>query len=301
MPSASRRSPNSRSRSRWPGAYYRVVCAEARRCSAPIRAWSARASCWRRPRPSSSAGRVSQLDVFRAQQLVAQAEGSCSTRAGGGRGRAGPAALPDRPRRRLRVRGRATTSRARRSSGSPSRRSRSRCANRLGAARGREQSPRGRAGQRAFTSNQLLPQLDVNLALTRRGTAADSFRDSFGFDDFRFATFFAVSMPERPHRLSVELQQRADRARPPPPRAHTLRKRVVDEARRAVRELERLMRALEVADQSVAVRPAGGRGGQPALSSAASRTTSTSSARRATCSRREPPRRASWRSWRWPG
>ena len=46
----------------------------------------------------------------------------------------------------------------------------------------------------SFTRNQLLPQFDVNLALTRRGTA-DSLTSSFGLDRFQFATFFAVSMP----------------------------------------------------------------------------------------------------------
>ncbi|MBN2370630.1 MAG: TolC family protein [Vicinamibacteria bacterium] len=45
-----------------------------------------------------------------------------------------------------------------------------------------------------YERNQLLPQLDLNLALTRR-EVADSFASSFGVDRFDFATFVTLSMP----------------------------------------------------------------------------------------------------------
>jgi len=90
----------------------------------------------------------------------------------------------------------------------------------------------------------------VNFALTRR-EAANSFRNSFGFDHFRFATFFAVSMPVDRTAQTVELHnaviERERRRRD----AQTLRLRIAEQARRAVRQQERLVRGLEVADQSV--------------------------------------------------
>lgn len=39
-----------------------------------------------------------------------------------------------------------------------------------------------------FSRNQLLPQVDVNFALTRRETSP-TFRDSFGLEGYKFATF----------------------------------------------------------------------------------------------------------------
>ena len=45
-----------------------------------------------------------------------------------------------------------------------------------------------------FSKNQLLPQVDVNLALTRRETS-NTFRGSFGLDGYQFATFFTIAMP----------------------------------------------------------------------------------------------------------
>src|SRR5262249_40018734 len=48
--------------------------------------------------------------------------------------------------------------------------------------------------QVSFSRNQLLPQVDVNLALTRRETSS-AFAKSFGLDGFQFATFFTIAMP----------------------------------------------------------------------------------------------------------
>jgi outer membrane protein TolC len=103
-----------------------------------------------------------------------------------------------------------------------------------------------------YARNQLLPQLDVNFALTRRDTV-DRFSESFRFNDLRFATFFAISLPVDRTAQAVEehnaLIERDRRHR----ELETLRLRVVEDARRGVRAVERLVRALQVADDSVQV------------------------------------------------
>lgn len=102
----------------------------------------------------------------------------------------------------------------------------------------------------SFTRNQLLPQFDVNLALTRRGTA-DSLSSSFGVDRFQFATFFAVSMPLDRTPAIVDhnnaLIERDRRRR----EVDTLRRRVVDEVRRAARQRDRVVRNLAAADATI--------------------------------------------------
>jgi outer membrane protein TolC len=104
--------------------------------------------------------------------------------------------------------------------------------------------------QLSFARNQLLPQVDVNLAVTRRETAS-SFGDSFGLDGFRFATFFTIAMPIDRTAQLVEYQNavidRDRRAR----EADTLRRRIADEAKRATRERNRLLRAFLAAEASV--------------------------------------------------
>ncbi len=102
----------------------------------------------------------------------------------------------------------------------------------------------------AYARNQLLPQLDLNLALTRR-EAANSFASSFQLDHFRFATFFAISLPADRTAQTIELQNAVmdrDRRRRD---LETLRRRVADETRRALRQQQRLLRTLELADSSV--------------------------------------------------
>jgi outer membrane protein TolC len=102
----------------------------------------------------------------------------------------------------------------------------------------------------SFAKNQLLPQLDVNLTLTRRG-ATDHLGGGFGVDDFEFATFFAISLPVDRTPQIVEYHQsliERDRRKRD---LETLRMRVADDARRAVRQVERLAKSIEVAEASL--------------------------------------------------
>jgi outer membrane protein TolC len=102
----------------------------------------------------------------------------------------------------------------------------------------------------AFAKNQMLPQLDLNLALTRRETA-DSFASSFQLNHFRFATFFAISLPSDRTAQTIELQnalmERDRRQR----QRETLKRRIGDEARRNLRRQARLLKTLELADASI--------------------------------------------------
>ena len=98
--------------------------------------------------------------------------------------------------------------------------------------------------------NQLLPQLDFSLALTRSETA-DSLRGAFGLNRFEPVTFFSVSTPlDRTPELTglqntvIERDRRA-RAR------DTLRRRIAQDARRAVRLQQRLVNRLQNAEVSV--------------------------------------------------
>lgn len=101
-----------------------------------------------------------------------------------------------------------------------------------------------------FARHQLLPQLDVSLALTRRETA-DNFRGAFGLDRFEPVTFFSVSTPldRTPELTSLHTavieRDRQARAR------DTLRRRIAQEARSAVRLQQRLANRLASADVSV--------------------------------------------------
>jgi outer membrane protein TolC len=102
----------------------------------------------------------------------------------------------------------------------------------------------------AASRNQLLPQVDVNLAMTRRETAP-GFVDSFGLNRFRLATFFTIGMPIDRTAPSVQFQQailerdRRDRERA------TLIRRIAAEVRREVRQRDRLARAVSTAETSV--------------------------------------------------
>jgi outer membrane protein len=105
-------------------------------------------------------------------------------------------------------------------------------------------------GAVSYARNQLLPQFDLNLALTRRETA-DSFASSFKFDNFRFATFFAISMPVDRTPQTIQYHTaliERDRARRD---IRTVRLMIAGEARRAVRQQARLEKALEVAEANV--------------------------------------------------
>jgi outer membrane protein TolC len=101
----------------------------------------------------------------------------------------------------------------------------------------------------AYNRNQLLPQLDLNLALTRR-EVADSFKDSFALNHFDFATFFAISMPvdRTPQTIqyhSAQIERNRHRRE-----MEMLRMRIVEEVRRAVRQMDRLIKGLAVARAS---------------------------------------------------
>lgn len=101
-----------------------------------------------------------------------------------------------------------------------------------------------------YTRNRLLPQLDVNVALTRRETA-EHFGEAFGFDNFEVATFLAASMPlDRPTAtaaLNNAIIERGRQLR----RVDLLRRQIEAEARRAARQQERLVRNLALADARV--------------------------------------------------
>ncbi len=103
-----------------------------------------------------------------------------------------------------------------------------------------------------FTRNQLLPQVDVNLALTRRETA-HSFRNSFGVDGYQFATFFTIAMPVDRTAQQVENQSAMldrDRRRR---EVSTLERQIADDVKQAVRERDRLVRGVLSAETSVEI------------------------------------------------
>jgi outer membrane protein TolC len=102
----------------------------------------------------------------------------------------------------------------------------------------------------AYSRNQLLPQFDLNLALTRRETAP-SFTRSFGLNRFHFATFFTISMPVDRTPQLIDYQnaviERDRRNR----EIEVLRSRIADDVRRAARNRDRLVRILAAAEASV--------------------------------------------------
>lgn len=101
-----------------------------------------------------------------------------------------------------------------------------------------------------FSRNQLLPQVDVNLAFTRRETAP-SFRDSFGLDGYRFATFFTIAMPVDRTAQQVEYQSAIidrDRQRR---ETETLERQIADSVKQVVRERDRFIRNVAAAENGV--------------------------------------------------
>jgi outer membrane protein len=102
----------------------------------------------------------------------------------------------------------------------------------------------------AFARNQLRPQFDVNLALTRRETA-ESLGRSFGLDKFQFATFFNISMPVDRTPQTIEFQNAViDRDRRQRD-VETLRRRIADDVRRQLRQRDRRIRGLAAAEANV--------------------------------------------------
>jgi outer membrane protein len=102
----------------------------------------------------------------------------------------------------------------------------------------------------AFARNQLKPQFDLNLALTRRETA-ESLPRSFGLDKFQFATFFNISMPVDRTPQTIEYQNAViDRDRRQRD-IDTLRRRIADDVRRQLRQRDRVIRSLAAAENNV--------------------------------------------------
>ena len=197
------------------------------------------------------AGLVSQLDVYRAQQLVAQGELQLSDALSAvedalddlrltlgrdpdsGLGVSGD--IPNAPETPMAVEDAVQTALTRR-------------LDLQSAAAAIDESAR----TIAYTRNQLRPQFDASLALTRRETA-DSLPSSFGLDNFKFATFFTIAMPvdRTPQIIDYQnaLIDRDRRSRD----LEMLRKRISADVKRSLRETARMTERLRVAEESVQI------------------------------------------------
>jgi outer membrane protein len=197
------------------------------------------------------AGLVSQLDVLRSQQLVAQAEVQFfDTQAGVEDARDRLSTLMGRTApERYEVRGDIP-----RPGSEPidvAHATALALGNRLDL-KSRQASRDDADNQIRYTKNQLLPQVDVNLALTRRETA-DSFRASFALDGYQFATFFTIAMPVDRTTQQVEYQSALldrDRRRR---EVATLERQIADDVKQALRERDRLLRGVVSAETSVEI------------------------------------------------
>ena len=197
------------------------------------------------------AGLVSQLDVLRSQQLVSQAEMQFFD---------AQSAVEDARDQLTFLMGRATTTAFVVSADIPRvptdpidipSATAMALANRLDL-KSRRAAADDADNQIRFSRNQLLPQVDVNLALTRRETAP-SFRDSFGLDGYKFATFFTIAMPVDRTAQQVDYQSALidrDRRRR---EAETLERQIADSVKQIVRERDRLIRGVTAAETSVEI------------------------------------------------
>ena len=197
------------------------------------------------------AGLVSQLDVLRSQQLVSQAEMQFFD---------AQSAVEDARDQLTFLMGRATTTAFVVSADIPRvptdpidipSATAMALANRLDL-KSRRAAADDADNQIRFSRNQLLPQVDVNLALTRRETAP-SFRDSFGLDGYKFATFFTIAMPVDRTAQQVDYQSALidrDRRRR---EAETLERQIADSVKQVVRERDRLIRGVTAAETSVEI------------------------------------------------
>jgi outer membrane protein len=195
------------------------------------------------------AGLVSQLDVLRSQQLVSQAEMQLFD---------AQSAVEDARDQLTFLMGRETTEPFAVDAAIPrpgadpidvASATATALANRLDL-KSRVAASEDAENQIRFSRNQLLPQVDVNFAFTRRETAA-SLRDSFGLDGYKFATFFTVAMPVDRTAQQVEYQAAViDRERRKR-EAHTLERQIADHVKQIIRERERLIRNVAAAENSV--------------------------------------------------
>lgn len=104
------------------------------------------------------------------------------------------------------------------------------------------------AERAADTARRPLPRVDVRLALTRRVTA-DSFRSSFGLGGFRLVPFVGISMP-----VDGDAAGRARALADLDRRRHelqALKTKLQIEARQAARQHARLLRGVAEADAAV--------------------------------------------------
>lgn len=195
------------------------------------------------------AGLVSQLDVLRSQQLVSQAEQQLFD---------AQSSVEDARDQLTYLMGRPGTDafavdavipRVKSDPIDPVAATQTALANRADL-KGRVAARDDAENQIRYSRNQLLPQVDVNLALTRRETAP-SFRDSFGLEGYQFATFFTIAMPVDRTPQQVEYQSALidrDRRRRD---TENLERQITGDVKQMLRERERLIRGVIAAETSV--------------------------------------------------
>jgi outer membrane protein TolC len=103
------------------------------------------------------------------------------------------------------------------------------------------------ARQVRFARNMLLPQVDVNLALTRRETSHALLR-SFGLDGYQFATFFTIAMPVDRTAPLVDYQNAVLEETRRQRDLTTFERQLVIDVKRAVRDRDRALRTVAAAD-----------------------------------------------------
>ena len=101
-----------------------------------------------------------------------------------------------------------------------------------------------------YARRQLLPQVDVSFALTRRETA-DHLRSAFGVDRFEPVTFISASTPLDRTAEAVAVRTAAIERNRRVRARDTLRRRIAQEARRALRLQQRLANRLDNAEVTV--------------------------------------------------
>jgi outer membrane protein TolC len=193
-------------------------------------------------------GRVSQLDVFRAEQLLAEAEGQALDAAGAIEDSrdelrvmlnlspdfafAVQAGLPAIP---ATVDESVLTALA--------------LKQRPELAGARTALQQAELSQRV-AANRLLPQVDLNVGLTRR-EIADTLSSSFGLNRFKFVTFAGVSYPLNRTEESAAQENAAIEIIRQRRELEMLERAITQEARRALRAQERLRRQVMLAERAV--------------------------------------------------
>ncbi len=197
-----------------------------------------------------ASGRVSQLDVYRAQSLVAQAEIQHFDALG---------SVEDARDQLCFLMGRAPGSPFEVSTDIPKTIDAMTLVDAVALALDRRLDLKGAIAMVAdseraiaYARNQLLPQLDVSLSLTRRETAP-SFARSFGLDHFQVAPFFSVSMPVDRTPQQIEFQNALINRDRQLRQIDTLRNHIAEDVRRAIRGRDRAWQTLRSAEMGVDV------------------------------------------------